>query len=156
MFLHSPQSRGTIKLASSNPSDAPLVDPKFFSHPFDRVCALAASRRTLDFVKHPIIAETLIAPVDVPVSTSDEDILAYWRKVGNSTWHASCTVKMGKQGEQGDVCVDPEFRVRGLTGLRVVDLSVLPFLLNCHPVSVAYLVGEIAAQKMAKEHELDD
>ena len=54
--------------------------------------------------------------------------------------------------EDEEACVDSDFRVRGLHGLRVVDLSVLPFLLNCHPVSIAYLVGEIAAEKIAADY----
>lgn len=54
---------------------------------------------------------------------------------------------MGRSENQ-NACVDSDLKVRGLQSLRVVDLSVLPFLLNCHPVSVAYLVGEIAAEKI--------
>lgn len=61
---------------------------------------------------------------------------------------------MGKDDDE-EACVRSDFKVRGLQSLRVVDLSVLPFLLNCHPVSVAYLVGEIAAEKIASEYGLD-
>ena len=87
--------------------------------------------------------------VDVPASDSDDDVLDYWSKNATSTWHPSCTVKMGNDEE---ACVGSDFRLRGLQGMRVVDLSVLPFLLNCHPVSIAYLVGEIAAEKIASDH----
>lgn len=89
--------------------------------------------------------------VDGPASDRDDDVLDYWSKNATSTWHPSCTVRMGSS-EDEEACVGSDFRVRGLQGLRVVDLSVLPFLLNCHPVSIAYLVGEIAAEKIAADH----
>lgn len=61
---------------------------------------------------------------------------------------------MGRE-EDEKTCVLSDFRVKGLQGLRVVDLSVLPFLLSCHPVSIAYLVGEIAVEKIIDEYELN-
>lgn len=154
IFLHNPQSHGTVKLASSDPKDNPLVDPNFFSHPFDRVCGIAAAKRMLDFVETPLIKKDIIEPLDVPKSGSDEDLLAFWRSHGVSTWHPSCTVKMGKKGNSG-ACVDSSFRLYGARNLRVVDMSVTPFLPNCHIQSVAYLIGECAAEKMIAEYGLD-
>lgn len=89
--------------------------------------------------------------VDVPASNQDDDILAYWSSRAASTWHPSCTVKMGNNKDE-KACVGSDFRVRGLQGLRVVDLSVLPFLLSCHPVSIAYFIGEIAAEKIQADY----
>lgn len=129
IFLHSPQSRGTVKLASADPKDAPLVDPNFFSHPFDRVCAISAAKRMLDFAETPLIKKNIIEPVIVPASRSDEDLLAYWRANGIATWHASCTVKMGKRDDP-EACLDSDFRVYGMENLRVVDMSATPFLPN--------------------------
>ena len=62
-----------------------------------------------------------------PKSTSEEDILAYWRETTGSTWHMCGTVRMGREGD-GKAGVDREFRVLGMRGLRVVDLSVMPIL----------------------------
>ncbi|KAH6641973.1 hypothetical protein C7974DRAFT_384610 [Boeremia exigua] len=151
VFLHNPQSRGQVTLRSASPTTPPRIDPRFFSHPFDRVCAVAATKRALAFVRHASMAAGIDVAVDAPASERDEDVLAYWRARAASTWHPACTVRMGGDEDEG-ACVGRDFRVRGLQGLRVVDLSVLPFLLNCHPVSVAYLVGEIAAEKIIAEY----
>ncbi|EMC95107.1 hypothetical protein BAUCODRAFT_525959 [Baudoinia panamericana UAMH 10762] len=152
-FLHCPQSRGTIKLASADPEDAPLVDPNFFSHPFDRRCAIAATRRVLDFVGTPKMSENIKQPFLVPGRT-DEEILSFWQQYGISTWHPSCTVKMGK-ADDPDACLDTDFRVRGLQNLRVADMSATPFLPNCHTQACAYFIGECAAEKIIAEHKLD-
>jgi choline dehydrogenase-like flavoprotein len=61
---------------------------------------------------------------------------------------------MGRE-EDEMACVDSSFRLFGVEGLRVADLSTLPFLFNCHPVAVAYQVGEAAAEKIIGEYELD-
>ncbi|CAK1366760.1 unnamed protein product [Cercospora beticola] len=154
IFLHNPQSRGTVRLASADPNAPPLIDPNFFSHPFDTLCALAATKRALAFTRYPSIAADIDYQADGPESESDEHILQYWRKAASSTWHPSCTASMGRE-EDETTCVLSDFKVKGLQGLRVVDLSVLPFLLSCHPVSIAYLVGEIAAEKIIGGFELD-
>jgi choline dehydrogenase-like flavoprotein len=154
VFLHNPQSLGNIALASAAADSAPLIDPKFFTHAFDRAVAIAATRRALDFINNPLISANIESPVNVPASGSDDDVLEFWRKSANSTWHPSCTVRMGRD-EDEKACVQSDFKVKRLQSLRVVDLSVLPFLLNCHPMSVAYLVGEIAAEKIIREHGLD-
>lgn len=129
MFLHCPQSRGTVKLASTDPKEAALIDPNLFSHPFDRVCGIAAAKRLLDYAETPLIKKDIIEPFLAPASRSDEDLLAYWRANGVSTYHPSCTVKMGK-ADDPDACLDANFRVRGLENLRVVDMSATPFLPN--------------------------
>ncbi|KXT06025.1 hypothetical protein AC578_1269 [Pseudocercospora eumusae] len=147
VFLHNPQSRGTIMLSSEDSNARPIIDPEFFSHPFDRQCALAATKRTLDFVRHPLLASNIEGAVDTPASEEEDDVLEFWKDRAGSTWHPSCTVKMGRE-EDEEACVGSDFKVKGVQNLRVVDLSVLPFLLSCHPVSIAYLVGEIAAEKM--------
>ncbi|KAF7189670.1 Dehydrogenase pkfF [Pseudocercospora fuligena] len=153
VFLHNPQSRGTIVLSSEDSNARPIIDPRFFAHPFDRRCALAATKRTLDFVRHPLLASNIEAPVDTPVSQEENDVLEFWKDRAGSTWHPSCTVKMGTEGDE-EACVTSDFKVKGVQNLRVVDLSVLPFLLSCHPMSIAYLVGEIAAEKIIHEHKL--
>lgn len=151
VFLHNPQSRGEVTLSSASPAAPPRINPRFFSHPFDRVCAVAATKRALAFLRHPSIAANIDFAVDAPASDSDDDVLKYWSENATSTWHPSCTVRMGRVADE-EACVNSDFKVRGLQGLRVVDMSVLPFLLNCHPVSIAYLVGEIAAEKITAEY----
>lgn len=70
-------------------------------------------KQALAFMSHPLIASSIDSPVDVPRSNSKEDVLEYWRKCSNSTWHPSCTAKMGRSEDQS-ACVDSDFKVRGL------------------------------------------
>lgn len=60
---------------------------------------------------------------------------------------------MGTSSETA--CVDSDFKVFGLEGLRVVDLSICPFVPNNHTQSTAYIVGEIAAEKIIETYELE-
>lgn len=150
--LMNPQSRGTASLQSSDPREPALFDPKFISHPYDRKVLVTATKRVLAFMKTPSIAATIEKPAMMPASDSDEDVLAFVKSSVRSTWHMSGTCKMGTAEDEAAV-VDSQFNVRGVKGLRVVDLSVLPFLVNAHPVAAAYLVGEIAAKAIGKQYE---
>jgi choline dehydrogenase-like flavoprotein len=150
--LMNPQSRGTVTLQSADPREAALFDPKLMSHPYDQKVLITAGKRILEFMRTPEIAKTLEGPANMPASDSDEDILAFIKLNLRSTWHMSGTCKMGTDEDERAV-VNSDFKVRGVEGLRVVDLSVLPFLVNAHPVGAAYLVGEIAARLVGEQHE---
>lgn len=149
--LMNPQSRGTVTLASSNPQDAPVCDPKFFSHPFDRVNLIAAARKLLAIFDTPAIKTNTIRPAVYPKSDSDEDIWDALKDGVGSTWHMAGTCKMGVEDDE-EAVVDSSFKVKGLEGLRVVDLSVLPLEPNCHTMSWAYLTGWTGAELLIKEY----
>jgi choline dehydrogenase-like flavoprotein len=127
MLLMNSQCRGSVTLQSSDPSVPLVFDPKLFSHPYDRKVAVEAYRDVSRIVRTPAYAKDTVQPISAPKSDSEEDILAYWREHSTSTWHMSCTVSMGKLGDP-KTCVDTNFRVLGVSNLRVSDLSVLPVL----------------------------
>lgn len=149
-----PQSTGEVTLRSTDPKDPPLCDPKLFSHPFDRRNMIEAVRRSWRVMEAEPLAKHVVGDFSMPKGRSDEEIFDYIKEVCMTTWHMTGTVKMGKEGDES-ACVDTSFRVKGLEGLRVVDNSVPPFVLNCHVVSVAYLMGETAADKIVAEYGLD-
>ena len=153
--IMNPQSSGTVKLASSNPIDSPICDPAFLTHQFDRATIIKDIRRLLSFMKVPGIAKLIDKPIIVPKSDSDEDIMEFIKQTANTTWHMCCTVKMGKVDDP-TTCVDSNFKIKGLEKIRVVDLSVTPFVPNCHTVSIAYWLGELAAEKILKEYNLNE
>ena len=68
-----------------------------------------------------------------------------------SIFHISGTCKIGTQDDDS-VVVDNKFKFKGIEGLRVVDLSVLPLKPSCHPVSWAYLAGWTRAETLIKEY----
>lgn len=74
-FPMNPQSYGEVTLASSNPADLPLVDPKLLSHPYDRRAAIEALRAMMDLLEAPVFAKNTIKMIGCPKSRSDEDCL---------------------------------------------------------------------------------
>ncbi|KAH7397020.1 putative glucose dehydrogenase [Phaeosphaeria sp. MPI-PUGE-AT-0046c] len=151
--LMNPQSRGTVTLKSSDVRKDALFDPKLMTHPYDRRVLITAARSILEFMASPSIAETIEAPLNMPQSGSEEDVLAFVRKNLRSTWHMSGTCKMGAEDDEMAV-VDSSFTVKGVKGLRVVDLSVLPVLVNAHPVGAAYLMGVLAGKVVGRQYEV--
>ncbi|QDS74375.1 hypothetical protein FKW77_005121 [Venturia effusa] len=149
-----PQSCGTVTLASSDPKEAPICDPNLFSSAFDRKNLLEATRIAWSVMSSPSLAKDTVSTLSAPKSMSDEDIMQHARETAGTTWHMSCTAKMGKPEDEMAV-VDTHFRVKGLVGLRVADMSVTPFVPNCHTMAVAYQIGEMAYERLAAEYGLN-
>jgi choline dehydrogenase-like flavoprotein len=108
-------------------------------------------RETMRLLSAPVYASKTIQKL-FPEDDSDETIWEYVRHNCFSSWHMSGTVCMGL--DSTSACVDSNFRVFGLEQLRVVDLSVCPFVPNNHTQSTAYVLGEMAAEKLINEHDL--
>jgi choline dehydrogenase-like flavoprotein len=148
-----PQSRGTITLRSSNPSDSPLIDPKFLTHPFDRRVLIEGMREMIRIFSAPVYASRTLRKLG-PKDDSDDSIWEHIKGNLRSSWHMSGTACMGVNAEEA--VVDSRFKIFGLEGCRIVDLSVCPFVINAHTQSTAYVLGEIAAEVMAEEYELGE
>ena len=127
IFVLAAENSGTVTLASPDPADPPLCDPKFFSNPFDRRVAIEATREVLAVTNSAEFQKDTVGMLHGPKSMSEEDITRYWREKTGSTWHMCGTVRMGQEGDE-KAGVDREFRVLGTRGLRVVDLSVTPII----------------------------
>lgn len=149
------QSKGTVRLGSVDPADAPIIDSRLLSHSFDRLNVVQDARRVLNWLKLPMIAEKMHGPIQAPASGSDEDIWDFVEKYILSAYHPCGTVKMGKRDDPL-ACVDSDFVVRGFSGLKVVDLSIAPFVPNCHTTPTAYWLGELGAEKLAKNYKLNE
>ncbi|KAL8949570.1 MAG: hypothetical protein Q9222_004329 [Ikaeria aurantiellina] len=145
------EASGEVTLQSSSPGDPPKTDPKFLDHPFDRRAAIDSVRRALDFLDTPGLAESRERIGSGPIDRTDEEILKFVQATGISMWHMCGTVKMGKPTDSS-TCVDNNFHVVGVEGLRVADMSVAPLLPSAHTQAVAYLVGAVAADKIVAEY----
>ncbi|TVY48290.1 Alcohol dehydrogenase [acceptor] [Lachnellula occidentalis] len=153
-FVMNPQSTGTVTLNSANPSDAPIIDPRLASHPFDRRVLIEGYRELVRLLKAPVFAKDTVRMVGGPEAGTDEEIWEYCSTTIGSSWHMCSTVRMGKTGD-ARACVDTDFKLNGVKNLRVVDLSVIPLLPNNHTQSTAYIVGQTAAEKLIAEYGLD-
>lgn len=125
-FLMNPMSRGSITLSSADPSDKPVIDMAYLEHPYDRRIMMEAMRQTWTKVfDNPDLKKHVKRTLFGPASLSDEDLAAFAKQAAGTVWHANGSIKMGKK-DDALACVDPDFKVYGMEGLRVADLSVCP------------------------------
>ncbi|CAI7649297.1 unnamed protein product [Penicillium discolor] len=154
-FMMNEQSRGEVRLQSSDPDVPLLFNPRFLEDPFDRRACIEIYRHLLEVSRHESFAKDTVSTLIGPASDSDEDILQFWKDFLSSSWHMTGTVKMGK-ADASDAAVDTHFRVRGIENLRVADMSVVPVLTNNHTQATAYVTGVTCADVLIKEYGLDE
>lgn len=153
-FLMNPQSEGSVTLRSADPNDKPTVNLNFLTHPYDaRIMREAVRSVWSKITQNEVLKASIKRTLCGPASLSDADVDAFIRDNASTVWHANGTVMMGKEGEK-DVCVDKDYRVLGVKGLRVADLSVCPVTTNNHTQPTAYLIGYKAAQRLIDEYGL--
>ncbi|MFO7690709.1 MAG: GMC family oxidoreductase N-terminal domain-containing protein [Cryobacterium sp.] len=139
------RSRGTVKLRSSDYRDKPMVDPRYFTDPHDMRVMIAGIRKARQIVAQPAMAEWAgmeLYPGDA-VQT-DAEITEYIRTTHNTVYHPAGTVRMGAVDDVHSP-LDPELQVKGVTGLRVADASVMPELVTVNPNITTMMIGERCA-----------
>ena len=122
---------GFIKLASSNPFAAPTIDPNFLSTPFD----IFTLKEAVKAVKRLLTAQAwdgyVIGPIPaLAATTTDAALEAYVRANAGTVYHPVGTAAMSPKGAKWGV-VDPDLKVKGVEGLRVIDASILVSALLC-------------------------
>jgi choline dehydrogenase len=143
-----PKSRGEITLRDVDGRKAPRIQANYLTDPDDVRIMIAGFRIAQQIAAtepfRSLITEQLRPTPDVQ---SEEEIEAYVRKVGNTVYHPCGTCRMG---EDDRAVVDSQLRVRGLTGLRVVDASVMPAMPspNIHPATI--MVAEKGADMIGR------
>ncbi|KAH8657405.1 hypothetical protein BGZ60DRAFT_493556 [Tricladium varicosporioides] len=141
--IQSPFSRGSVTISSAEMSDPPIIDMAWLSDAADGELLIAAVKRCRQVLASASIQSIRVGPEISPGEhvQSDADILKWLRENVVPVWHPSSTCKMGK-GSDGMAVVDSRGRVRGVRGLRVVDLSVVPEALPGHPSASVYMLAE--------------
>jgi choline dehydrogenase-like flavoprotein len=138
-----PRSRGTVRLTSPDPFAHPLIDPNYLSEEYDRHMSIAGLRLAREIMAQPAFRPFLKAErLPGPEARTDAEVLAYARQHGKTDYHPVGTCKMGVDTLS---VVGPELRVRGLTGLRVCDSSVMPRLVSSNTNAPTLMIGERAA-----------
>ena len=137
-----PESLGWVKSKTSDPFDAPLIQPNYLDAEEDKrvvVAGLKLSRRLMhskalshyfDYEVYPGIEKQ-----------SDEELLQVARERGTTTYHQMGTCRMGPQSDPTAV-VDNNLNVYGLKNIRVIDASIMPTMLSANLHSGATLIGE--------------
>lgn len=117
------QSAGELVIRSANPADPPRISANFMTTEHDRQVTLGLFRFMRAMLRHPSLAPFVLEETQPGAHVeSDEDILAYCLR-SPTCLHAVGTCRMGSDA---DSVVDPHARVRGVSGLRVVDCSIMP------------------------------
>lgn len=140
-----PKSRGTVRLRSARAEDLPVVDPNFLSHPDDLKTAVEGVKISREIFEQSALQKHIrqIRFPDDNVRTQAE-YEAYARQYGRTSYHPTCTCKMGGDSDPMAV-VDPQLRVRGVDGLRICDSSVMPSLIGSNTNAPTIMIGEKAS-----------
>jgi choline dehydrogenase len=150
-FQLRPRSRGFVHVQSTDPMADPIIDPRYLSVTEDQLDTVASVRLARKVaaqspLSHFVLRETRPSAE----AQSDEELLAYVKKSAATSFHPVGTCRMGTDDM---AVVDPELRVRGVQGLRVVDSSIMPTMPASNTNAASIMIGEKAADLLCSELE---
>ena len=145
-----PKSRGTVRLRSTDPSSPPVVDPNFLAEPDDLRTSVEGVKISREIFSQPSLQKHIraIRYPDDDVKTQ-ADYEAYARQYGRTSYHPTCTCKMGNDAMS---VVDPQCRVRGLEGIRICDSSIMPSLVGSNTNAPTIMIAEKASDMIRGNH----
>jgi choline dehydrogenase-like flavoprotein len=132
-------SRGNVHIQSSDPTKYPLIDPKYFSVPFDTELSTAGTAYT----RKVGLSKTYSDMVVGEYWPGNVDLQNYTKTTSVTEYHPIGTASMLPRNQGG--VVDANLRVYGTTNLRVVDASIMPLHVAAHIQATIYGVAEYAA-----------
>ena len=137
-----PESRGTVRLKSTDAAAAPLIDPAFLTDDRDIATLRAGVRQMYRILNAPALAEyegVELNPVDINDDAALDDII---RSRADTVYHPVGTCRMGAVA---DSVVDPRLKYRGLEGLYIADASIMPRLVSGNTNAPSIMIGERCA-----------
>ena len=138
-----PKSRGRVRLASSDPVAAPLVDPQLLSHPDDTATMLRGLKVGREVTRASSFARYRAVEVQPGGGVQDDAaLLEYIRRAAATVHHPCGSCRMGRDDQ---AVVDEKLRVHGVEALRVVDASVFPSVVGGNTNAAVVMVAEKAA-----------
>lgn len=144
-----PESRGTIRIKSADPSVQPAIVSNYLAAEADRRVLLAAMRLSRRIVATKPFAD-MVVEERVPGAsvTSDDGLMKFARETGTTIYHPCGTAKMGSDPM---AVVDARLRVHGLAGLRVVDASIMPTMTSGNTNAPTIMIGEKASDMIRED-----
>ncbi|MGP4021239.1 GMC family oxidoreductase [Saccharopolyspora sp. 5N708] len=133
-----PESRGHVRLRSASPDAAPRIQHNYLQTEADRQSLIGGLRAAMEIAAQPAMSKVITGNFDVPESDSDADLLAFARQKSQTQYHPTSTCAIGS-------VVDPDLRVLGVEGLRVVDASVMPSIVHGNTNAPTIMIAERAA-----------
>ena len=138
-----PRSRGSLRLASADPSAAPLVDPNILADDYDVEALVDAVELCREIGQQDAFAPYRKAEFTPSGITGRDSVREFVRQAAGTYHHQVGTCKMGIDDLS---VVDPELRVHGIEGLRVADASIIPSVPSGNTNAPAIMIGEKAAE----------
>lgn len=139
-----PFSRGEIRLRSADPADKPVIDHQLIGDARDMQVLIATARLIENIYQAPALKKHVVAEnMPSPIPTSDADWETYIRASAGIGYHPVGTCRMG-QGP--DAVTDPELRVQGIAGLRVIDASSMPNIVSGNTNAATIMIAERGAE----------
>ncbi|MBS9479215.1 choline dehydrogenase [Ancylobacter sp. VKM B-3255] len=139
------KSRGWVRLRSADPFEPPRIQFNYLTHPDDLTEFRAAIRLTREIFAQPAFAPYRGREIQPGADVTDDAAIdAFVRAKVESAYHPSCSARMGAASDPLAV-VDPQMRVIGVEGLRVVDSSTMPSITNANLNAPTIMMAEKAA-----------
>jgi choline dehydrogenase-like flavoprotein len=137
-----PKSRGTVGIADRHAETAPVIDPNFFGHEDDVDVMLKGYKMTKTLMQTAAFAPWISKELYTADIKTDDEIRDILRKRTDSVYHPVGSCKMGTDEM---AVVDPALKVHGISGLRVIDASIMPTLIGGNTNAPAIMIGEKGA-----------
>jgi choline dehydrogenase-like flavoprotein len=144
-----PESRGSLKIRSADPSAPPEIRINYLATETDRAAFIDGLRILREILAAPALKAYCVEEVYPGAKvTSNEDVLDFCRKTGSTVYHPTSTCRMGNDPL---AVVDQRLRVRGIEGLRVVDASVMPDLMSGNTNAPTIMIAEKASDMILED-----
>jgi choline dehydrogenase len=142
-YINSPASLGEVRLASADPLDRPIIDPRYLSESEDVRWTVAGIQWNLRILYAMAFADIRGEEVTPGLFTrNDADLEAFARRSASTTSHSAGTCAMGQDDR---AVIDPRLLVHGLSGLRVVEASIMPTIVRVNTNAPVIMIAERAA-----------
>jgi choline dehydrogenase len=146
-----PSSRGEIMIRSNDPRVYPRITANQLSTEHDTQEMLAAVKFVRTIAAQPALKEFIVEEIlPGPSITSDDDLIADFRKRSGTVYHPVSTCRMGPDPAKS--VVDPRLRVHGLDGLRIIDASVFPDNISGNTNAPSIMTGWKGAEMVLEDH----
>ncbi|MBR0693899.1 choline dehydrogenase [Bradyrhizobium lablabi] len=144
-----PESRGTLKIKSADPSAPPEIRINYLATETDRRAFIDGIRILRKILAAPALNAYCAEEVyPGPKTVSDEDLLDFCRNTGSTVYHPTSTCRMGNDPL---AVVDQRLKVRGIEGLRVVDASIMPDLMSGNTNAPTIMIAEKASDMILED-----
>ncbi len=144
-----PESRGSLRIRSADPTAAPEIRINYLSTEVDRTANVEGLKVLRRILQAPALGPYVMEEVDPGAKVStDEELLNYCRARGSTIYHPTSTCRMGSDPL---AVVDQRLRVRGLEGLRVVDGSIMPDLVSGNTNAAIIMIAEKASDMILED-----